>query len=195
MKRITYTLFLFAFTTSLFYSCNSSKSFHQKHFQKRQYIGMGQKESADIIDQRLMDDDSEDKTQANYTTNNSLRTNAGGNELKQIDVVRTSNSNFESEVMAATNDNRIKQSVEQTKDTKSIKIVPSSISKKINATHKKMASSRSGDALSFLWIVIVILLILWLIGWLAGGLGLGGFIHVLALIALILLILWLLRII
>lgn len=195
MKRITYTLFLFAFTTTVLFSCSSSRSFHQKHHQKRHYIGMDQKESADIINHTLMNDDSEDKTQANYTTNNALITKAGGNELNQVDDVKPSNSNFESEAIATTNDNRILQSVEQTKDTKRIKLVPSSISKKINETHKKMASSSSGDVLSFLWIVILILIILWLIGWLAGGLGLGGFIHILAVIALILLILWLLRVI
>lgn len=195
MKRITYALFLFVVTTTLLFSCNSSKSFHQKHHQKHNYIRLDQKESADIIDHTLMDDDSEDKTQASNTTNNSVRTEAGANGLSQIDDVKTANSDFESKAIPTTNDNRINQSVEQTKDTKSIKIIPSSISKKINNTRKKMSSTRSGDALSILWIVILVLIILWLLGWLSGGLGLGGFIHVLAVIALILLILWLLRII
>ncbi len=53
----------------------------------------------------------------------------------------------------------------------------------------------SDDALSLLWIVIVIILILWLLGYALGGLGLGGAIHILLVIALILLILWLLGII
>ncbi len=53
----------------------------------------------------------------------------------------------------------------------------------------------NGDALSLLWIVILVLLILWAIGFIAGGFGLGGLIHVLLVIALVLLILWLLRII
>ncbi len=52
-----------------------------------------------------------------------------------------------------------------------------------------------GEALSLLWIVILVLVILWLLGFITGGFGLGGLIHLLLLIALILLILWLLRII
>ncbi|MBK6834313.1 MAG: lmo0937 family membrane protein [Bacteroidetes bacterium] len=53
----------------------------------------------------------------------------------------------------------------------------------------------SGDGLSLLWIVILVLLILWALGLISGGFGLGGFINILLVIALILLILWLLRII
>lgn len=56
-----------------------------------------------------------------------------------------------------------------------------------------LASDR--DGLSLLWIVILAILILWAVGFLAGGLGLGGLIHVLLVIALVLLVLWLLRII
>lgn len=71
--------------------------------------------------------------------------------------------------------------------------------KKMQSTVKKIKASSnaptSGDALSLLWIVIVVLLILWAIGLLAGGWGLGGLINLLLLIAVILLILWLLRII
>lgn len=57
------------------------------------------------------------------------------------------------------------------------------------------AADRGDDALSLIWIVIVVLLILYLFGLLFDGFGLGGLIHVLAVIALVLLILWLLRII
>ena len=59
---------------------------------------------------------------------------------------------------------------------------------------KKMQSSADQDALSLLWIVIVVLLILYLIGLLAGGWGLGWAIHILVIVAVVLLILWLLRI-
>ncbi|MCW3076755.1 MAG: hypothetical protein JWO32_1364, partial [Bacteroidetes bacterium] len=55
------------------------------------------------------------------------------------------------------------------------------------------ASDSKDDALSLIWIIIVVILILYLIGLL---LDFGGpFIHVLAVIALVLLILWLLKII
>ncbi len=52
----------------------------------------------------------------------------------------------------------------------------------------------SHDALSFLWVIIVVILILYLLGILFDGFGLGGLIHLLALVIVVLLILWLLRI-
>lgn len=57
------------------------------------------------------------------------------------------------------------------------------------------AARNSEGGLSLFGLVILILVILWLVAVLSGGWGLGGFIHVLLIIALILLILWLLRII
>jgi len=57
----------------------------------------------------------------------------------------------------------------------------------------KQTPHSDGEALSLLWIVIVVLLILWALGLIAGEFG--GLIHLLLVIALILLILWLLRII
>lgn len=61
---------------------------------------------------------------------------------------------------------------------------------------KKLASDQdhSHDALSFLWVIIVVILILYLLGILFDGFGLGGLIHLLALVIVVLLILWLLRI-
>lgn len=65
-----------------------------------------------------------------------------------------------------------------------------------NGTIKNLTASHEGhDALSLLWIIIVIILIVWLLGFLFDGFGIGWGIHLLAVIALILLILWLLRII
>ena len=65
---------------------------------------------------------------------------------------------------------------------------------KLNQSKAAQRSS-SGEGLSLIWIVILVLLILWAAGLLSGGWGLGGLIYILLVIALILLILWLLRII
>jgi hypothetical protein len=59
----------------------------------------------------------------------------------------------------------------------------------------QLAKGPSGDGYSILWTVIVVLAILYLIGLLAGGFGLGGLIHLLAIVVVVLLILWLLKII
>jgi hypothetical protein len=59
----------------------------------------------------------------------------------------------------------------------------------------KIGTAATGDdALSLLWILILILLIIYVAGLLFDNFGLGSLIHVLAVIALVLLILWLLRI-
>lgn len=57
------------------------------------------------------------------------------------------------------------------------------------------SADRSGDALSLIWLLIVVILIVYILGLLFDGFGLGGLIHILAVIALVLLVLWLLRII
>lgn len=62
------------------------------------------------------------------------------------------------------------------------------------STDLRKSSHADHDALSLLWILIVVLLVLYLIGLLTGEFGIGGLIHVLAVIILVLLILWLLRI-
>ncbi len=67
-------------------------------------------------------------------------------------------------------------------------VYTSELKRKMNST------ATSEDALSLLWIIIVVLLILYLIGLLAGGWGLGWAIHILVIVAVVLLILWLLRI-
>lgn len=63
------------------------------------------------------------------------------------------------------------------------------------ATELSKAAATGDDALSLLWVVIVVILIVYLLGLLFNGFGLpSGLIHILGVIALVLLILWLLRI-
>jgi hypothetical protein len=62
-------------------------------------------------------------------------------------------------------------------------------------TFTKSHTGSDHEGYSLLWIVVVLLLILWALGFLAGGLALGGLIHVLLVLALILFILWLVHII
>ncbi|MDP1802647.1 MAG: hypothetical protein Q8L81_14900 [Bacteroidota bacterium] len=74
------------------------------------------------------------------------------------------------------------------------KILPSQLY--TTELRKKLSgdNGHSHDALSFLWVIIVVILILYLLGILFDGFGLGGLIHLLALVIVVLLILWLLRI-
>jgi hypothetical protein len=62
-------------------------------------------------------------------------------------------------------------------------------------TSKLGSGDHEGHGHSLFWIVIMVILILWLLGFLLGGIGLGGLIHILLVIALILFILWLLRVV
>lgn len=60
---------------------------------------------------------------------------------------------------------------------------------------KQKLNAHNTDALSLVWVIILVILLVYLIALLFDAFGLGWFIHILALIALILLILWLLRVI
>ncbi len=58
----------------------------------------------------------------------------------------------------------------------------------------KPAADTAREALSLLWIIILIILAVWVVAFLLGGPGVSGLIHLLLVIALVLFILWLLRI-
>jgi hypothetical protein len=66
--------------------------------------------------------------------------------------------------------------------------------KSFKALTGKLNAGPGGEALSLLWILILILLIAYIAGLLLDNFGLGWVIHILLVIILVLLILWLLRI-
>lgn len=96
--------------------------------------------------------------------------------------------------------NRAKTSDNTVKSKNTLSVMPSVYSAKqtfqsVKELKTKFASGDSGDdALSLLWIIIVILLIFYLLGFAFDEYGVGSLIHLLAVIILVLLILWLLRI-
>lgn len=82
----------------------------------------------------------------------------------------------------------------------SVKVLPTAFSHKKqlqlikDLKQKALSGDSADDALSLLWILILVLLIIYLLGFAFDDYGVGAAIHLLALIIVILLILWLLRI-
>lgn len=205
MRNISNFCLLLAFSTALFYSCGSSKSFSDKHYNNRYYIGMTKKEK--VKDSEVDSNNNFIKSEREEITSSER---ISSKVEKQTETILSSESNpstDQTEVLKnhaedepgsikSTKPKFSEQSVEKREPHFSMDKLPSFITKKID--HKTTISANSpprGDALSLLWIIILILLILWLVGWLVGGFGIGGFIHLIALVAVVLLILWLLRII
>jgi len=82
---------------------------------------------------------------------------------------------------------------------KDLKVLPTAFSmqkqfKLIKSLKDKVTADAADDALSLLWIIILILLIFYLLGFAFDMYGIGPLFNLLALIIVILLILWLLRI-
>lgn len=78
-------------------------------------------------------------------------------------------------------------------ENKKAKIIKTASSLKDKISNKPNTLSTNDDALSILWVLVLVLLLLWAVGY--WGFGLSGLLNILLVIALILLILWLLRII
>jgi hypothetical protein len=82
----------------------------------------------------------------------------------------------------------------------SVKVIPTAFSQKrqLQLLKELVVKAKSGDpaddALSLLWILILVLLILYLLGFAFNDYGVGSAIHILAVVIVVLLILWLLRI-
>lgn len=195
MKRILNYSALVMVTIVLLTSCGSQKSFSDRHYNNRYYIGMSKAEKTP----KLKSETIEKETPA-----------------AEEELIQTVSPVIENEVVLDSPSNTDAATVEtdQTSTEEKIvdqKLTPGKLFNKINqkrqeapfalmdkaekVKEKISPPASSDDALSLLWIVIVIILILWLLGYALGGLGMGGAIHILLVIALILLILWLLGII
>ena len=118
---------------------------------------------------------------------------------QEIAIASTANSNenlSKTSVLDKFNSRTSQEKEEQLApaDTK-IKHKLKGLNKIKNVTGLLQGKSTSEPELigTLLWFVIVILLVVWLLALATGGWGLGGLIHILAVIALVLLIIWLIR--
>lgn len=205
MKNSIKFCLLLTLSSVLFFACGSSRSLTKKHYNNRYYIGMSKSENAKAEEKSTNNSASTEviKTETTITAvetkTETVPTTQTNSAIEPPDMSANSttvNTDDEKKSIDQSTDKQPSQTVKN-KDAKfKITEFPYAITKKIVDTKEKLSvQSAEGDALSLLWIVIIVLLILWALGWLAGGLGMGGLIHVLLIIALILLILWLLRVI
>ncbi len=195
MKRILNFSALLMFTIVVLTSCGTKKSFADRHYNNNYYIGMSKAEKTPKIKaDKLEKITPEAEQEFVLASNTEIATKVSTDSPAEVTV------SSEEAIQPATPEIAVEQ-----KETLSNKLnradrksqeTPFALLEKAEKVKEKISPpASSDDALSLLWIVIVIILILWLLGYALGGLGLGGAIHILLVIALILLILWLLGII
>lgn len=198
MKRILNYSALLMLTIVLMTSCGSQKSFSDRHYNNRYYIGMSKAEKTPKIKgdnlETITPATEEEFTLTSNTETENVETTVTVDSPEEVKVTT------EESIATAPGEKVVRQKGTLPKffnnSTGKSQETPFSILEKAENVKEKISPpASSDDALSLLWIVIVIILILWLLGFALGGLGLGGAIHVLLVIALILLILWLLGII
>lgn len=179
-------------------SCGSSANFTKRRYTKGNYVSYNFKKQSVETEQ---DEEEENTSQIeiNETPENTIiasnitiNTNSELRSTDHTDVLNTENeSNQESNGAEEQKEEKTKpSSIQKMKNNLNpiVKLKTTIADKK-----SKQAPQSDGDALSLLWIVIIVLLILWALGFISGSFG--GLVHLLLVIALILLILWLLRVI
>jgi hypothetical protein len=183
---------LFMFTTAcmiigiLFSSCKSGMSITKRHYNKGYYIARSSGMQADVASRQ-------NKMRPSVFSmpkpeeGNKIFSNKQ-NEMEARGIISPSDRKtlFQKDIVQAKKHPTYTSLFAGEKK-------PSKVNSTFSDVQKIMVAS-SGEGLSLLWIIIVVILVLWAVGYLAGGFGLGGFINLLLLVALILLILWLLRI-
>lgn len=185
LKSITF-LAITAIASSLMLSCGTHMSIVKRHHSKGYYVDFGKdKPNAPALKQQKEEEPKEMSEDLYASTSND-------NNGYDASLLKKNKTQPEKEVAT----------VEKKKNHFTKVRLPLSTPFKIQRMHKQLGhdttvapSSSSDDALSLLWLIIVVLIILWALGFLFSGFGMGPLIHLLLVIALILLILWLLRII
>lgn len=195
MKRILNYSALVMLTIVLLTSCGTHKSFADRHYNNRYYIGMSKGEKAKKIKTDNPDKDAVvDEEEFGLTVNPEIENTVVVDSSSNIDMI-TEEANQETTEETITREKSAPAELFGKRNPKNQETPFALIEKAEQVKEKISPSDSSDDALSLLWIVIVVILILWLLGYALGGLGMGGAIHILLVIALILLVLWLLGII
>lgn len=194
MKNLSAYAFSIAALVFLLSSCGSI-SIEKRRYRPGFYISTSNSKAARTTAHKEADDAQRKVVAVNKT--------AVSNHMKSDPNLAADNTaSVPSELLAESNSNeliahenrseavpsRMQEDSKRSHTLNPLSSLPSTVKKKLSPT-------RSGDALSFIWLLILIVLLIWLIAFVMGGWGLGGFVHLFLLIAAILLILWLLRII
>jgi len=179
-------------------SCHSGKSFSQRHYKNRDYTGIGK---SDRPESTLKNETNETAKVDQKQTPETFIVAPVVEEINNSETIGTEDpaiAKSENNDLAAVeefNENRSPFNYRANNIDKIQENFFAPIKHTIDERKKSAYASSEGQALSLLWIVILVLIILWALGILVGGVNIGGLINILLVIALILLILWLLRII
>ncbi|MEO6304903.1 MAG: hypothetical protein ABIP51_17210 [Bacteroidia bacterium] len=194
MKNLLKIIILTIFTGFIFSSCSKHMSITKRKYTKGYYVNHSHKRS----DVKIQPTVASIKPETSKTEQHVI--------LKHDKEIITTNQETEFPLTAAvtrsepkTNSQNLNTKYNNTKINSNfykVKRLDSFPTKIYSAyINKKLSGDASDEALSLVWIIIVIILLVYLLGLVLDGFGLGWAIHILALIALILLILWLLRVV
>ena len=186
MKKLITLSIIFVLTSIVLISCKSSSSVMKRRYNKGYYVHHTAKHS-------------EPKPGKTVKNKEAVQSPALAETIVVAPAVKETISPSLPNITAGANTTAKSTVAKHSKNTISTIPAEYSIAKPFktlkNIGTKINSSDAAGDALSLLWILIVVVLILYLLSFLFNGYGLGGFVHLLAVIFLVLLILWLLRII
>jgi hypothetical protein len=193
MKNLLKLLLLFAATSILFASCKTA-SITKRHYTKGYYVshsGKKGKNSPATTEKTLPGTNAEsltakesrpESTDSQNEKSLAMTPPATGTQP----LIKSEKSTTKKEIITDDADNEITLAEPSVKQ---MVINPFKLA--------KVAAARDSgdDALSLIWLLIVVLLIIYIAGLLLDNFGLGGIIHILGVIILVLLVLWLLHII
>lgn len=184
MKHLLKIVFLFIAAGILFTACKTM-SVTKRHYNKGYYVSHSAKKSKVNVTS-----EAEKQTSASVEPLAAKVTKLPEAVTKDKELLA---SNVENSSVIKTRDQKVAENKIKYAGIYNNLSVKEVVKNPFKLTKIVAASDSKDDALSLIWIIIVVILILYLLGLL---LDFGGpFIHVLAVIALILLILWLLKVI
>jgi len=196
MKKIITYASLFLITAILLTSCGNSKSFKQRHYNNKYYIGISKSKSIDLSENKEVEQDEKvGSTSSINLIEEKIEKEENFIDHNDILIESDIETNIVEEEKSGKKIAPFSINSSKQENTKSNLYSLAKLKQTIGQKKQKSNYNSRGDALSLLWIVIIILIILWAIGFAFGSASMGGLIHLLLLIALILLILWLLRVI
>ena len=172
-----------------FSSCNSGLSITKRRYNKGYYVHHSTKPSDPKHKEvrKMVQQPAENTEKETLATNAWEQSSPNAFPQSQEQPVVTAKAPIK-------NNSSVKNNPKATNITSTIQLAIKEPVKTIKKLSTEIKSSpAAGEALSLLWILIVILLIAYVLGLLFDNFGLGWVIHILLVVILVLLILWLLR--
>ncbi|MGZ3900577.1 MAG: hypothetical protein ACXVNM_12265 [Bacteroidia bacterium] len=188
MKNLLKFMLLVVSVSVLFTSCKTA-SLTKRHYNKGYYVSHSGKKGKTTVHT------TEDKQAITKVESVTPKTTAIPIAMDDKPLMASNNPGEKSTPERVSKENKKVENKLRYAGTDNTISVKEMVKNPFKLTKIVAAKDSDNDALSLLWILIVVLLIVYIAGLLLDDFGLGGLIHILGVIVLVLLILWLLRII